>query len=187
MKVVYNISMNKKTISSHELLDILPHRYPFLMIDKVIDYKAENADYIIAVKNFTVNEPYVQGHFPYPHHHIMPGVMLMEAMAQASTVLIYKTLESEYDVKRVMQDAGDKSGILFVSAENVKFKKVVLPGDQLIIHSRALRYKRNLCEFEAHITVDDQEVASISKLKAVYRFTSQIKPWEGDEYSKYHE
>ena len=86
-----------------------------------------------------------------------------------------------------MQDAGDKSGILFVSAENVKFKKVVFPGDQLIIHSRALRYKRNLCEFEARITVDDQEVASISKLKAVYRFNSQIKPWEGDEYSKYHE
>ena len=81
--------MNKKTISSHELLDILPHRYPFLMIDKVIDYEAENAGYIIAVKNFTVNEPYVQGHFPHPHHHIMPGVMLMEAMAQASTVLVY--------------------------------------------------------------------------------------------------
>jgi 3-hydroxyacyl-[acyl-carrier-protein] dehydratase len=110
--------------------------------------------------------------------------MLMEAMAQASTILVYKQKEATYDNKRIIKEAGEKSGVLFVSAENVKFKKVVLPGDQLIIHSRTLRYKRNLCEFEAYITVDDQVVASVSKLKAVYKFDNQIKPWDGDEYSK---
>jgi len=170
------------TLTTRQILEILPHRYPFLMVDKVIDYDATDEGYLTAVKNFTVNEPYVQGHFPT--YNIMPGVMLMEAMAQASTILVYKALESKYDLKRIIQEAGDKSGVLFVSAENVKFKKVVLPGDQLIIHSHALRYKRNLCEFEAHITVDDQVVASVSKLKAVYKFDSQIKPWDNDEYSK---
>lgn len=171
------------TLNTTEVLDILPHRYPFLMIDKVIDYDTANPDgYIVAVKNFTVNEPYVQGHFP--HYHIMPGVMLMEAMAQASSILIYKQKESIYDNKRVIKEAGKESGVLFVSAESVKFKKVVHPGDQLIIHAKTLRNKRNLCEFEAYITVDDQMVASVSRLKAVYKFDNQIKPWEGDEYIK---
>jgi 3-hydroxyacyl-[acyl-carrier-protein] dehydratase len=175
--------MNHNTLNTKQVLEILPHRYPFLMIDKVIDY--DNSDpggYVVAVKNFTVNEPYVQGHFP--HYKIMPGVMLMEAMAQASTILVYKQVEVKKDVKKIMQDAGDRSGVLFVGAENVKFKRVVYPGDQLIIHTNSLRNKRNLCEFEAYITVDDHVVASVSKLKAVYKFDNQIKPWEGDEYSK---
>ena len=171
------------TLTTRQILDILPHRYPFLMIDKVIDYDdCDPGGYLTGVKNFTVNEPYVQGHFP--HYHIMPGVMLMEAMAQASTILVYKQIAVKKNIDRIIEEAGEKSGVLFVGAENVKFKKVVLPGDQLIIHSRTLRNKRNLCEFEAYITVDDQLVASVSKLKAVYKFDSQIKPWEGDEYSK---
>ena len=171
------------TLTTKQILEILPHRYPFLMVDKVIDYDdSDPGGYLVAVKNFTINEPYVQGHFPT--YNIMPGVMLMEAMAQASTILVYKQIAVKKDIKKIIQESGEKSGVLFVSAENVKFKKVVLPGDQLIIHSKSLRYKRNLCEFEAYITVDDEVVASVSKLKAVYKFDSQIKPWDDDQYSK---
>jgi 3-hydroxyacyl-[acyl-carrier-protein] dehydratase len=77
-----------KALNTQDILSILPHRYPFLMIDKVLDYDSEK---IIAVKNFTVNEPYVQGHFP--GNHILPGVMMVESMAQTSTVLAFKFVE----------------------------------------------------------------------------------------------
>ena len=107
--------MNMKTITSAELLDILPHRYPFLMIDRVLDYD-ENT--LTAIKNFTVNEPYVQGHFP--GNHIMPGVMLIEAMAQASTVLAFKYLQNNDLLHEFIQ-----GGILFTAADQIRFKKVL--------------------------------------------------------------
>ena len=148
--------MNMKTITTAELLDILPHRYPFLMIDRVLDYDENN---LTAIKNFTVNEPYVQGHFP--GNHIMPGVMMIEAMAQASTVLAFKYLQNNDLLHEFIQ-----GGILFTAADQIRFKKVVVPGDQLVIHTRLTRRARKIFEFDAAASVDNI-IVSHGKLKAV--------------------
>lgn len=149
-----------KSLSTQEVLQLLPHRYPFLMIDKVIDYTTHT---LVAVKNFTVNEPYVQGHFP--ENHIMPGVMQVEAMAQASTVLAFKYVEecvSTDDLAKYFKGPG----FLFVGADQVRFKRVVLPGDQMIIHSTLTRHVRNLFDFDTRIEVDGLIVIE-AKLKAM--------------------
>lgn len=161
LKSVYNISMNMKTITSAELLDILPHRYPFLMIDRVLDYDKKT---ITAVKNFTINEPYVQGHFP--GNHSMPGVMIIEAMAQASTVLAFKYVAEQMPSADFFKCMAKGAGILFVGADQIKFKKVVLPGEQLIIYSILARNARNIFEFDARVEVDGLIVAD-GKLKAL--------------------
>jgi 3-hydroxyacyl-[acyl-carrier-protein] dehydratase len=150
-----------KTLSSQDILSILPHRYPFLMIDRVLDY---NAKTITAVKNFTINEPYVQGHFP--GNHIMPGVMMVEAMAQASTILAFKYVEDVMPSEDFFKYMAKGAGILFVGADQVRFKKVVLPGEQLIIHSTLTRNARNIFEFDARIEVDGLIVTE-GKLKAL--------------------
>jgi 3-hydroxyacyl-[acyl-carrier-protein] dehydratase len=129
-----------KTINAQELLMILPHRYPFLMIDRVLNYDEQTIE---AIKNFTINEPFAQGHFP--GNPIMPGVMMIEAMAQASTVLAFKYIESNQDITKYFKSLD----VLFSSADDVKFKQVVRPGDQLHIISNMIRNARNLFEFEA--------------------------------------
>jgi 3-hydroxyacyl-[acyl-carrier-protein] dehydratase len=149
-----------KSLTTQEVLDILPHRYPFVMIDKVESYNEEN---IIAIKNVTINESYLQGHFP--NNHIMPGVMMMESMAQASTILAFKYVESNVFKEDLMKHFKG-SGILFVGANDVKFKKVVYPGDQLKIHSKLIRNARNVFEFESWIEVEKIIVAE-AKLKAL--------------------
>lgn len=149
-----------KSLSTKEILQILPHRYPFLMVDKVVNYDSKS---IVAVKNFTVNEPYVQGHFP--ENHIMPGVMQVEAMAQASTILAFKYVEecmSPEDIAKYFKGPG----FLFVGADQVRFKKIVLPGDQMIIHSELVRNARNLFDFDTRIEVDGIIVIE-AKLKAM--------------------
>lgn len=150
-----------KKMSTQEILSILPHRYPFLMIDKVLNYTKDN---IIAAKNFTINEPYVQGHFP--NHHIMPGVMMVESMAQASTILAFKYVEEYVSTEDLSKYFNKGPGILFVGADQIKFKKVVYPGDQMIINSTMTRHSRNLFDFESCIEVEGIVVAE-SKLKAV--------------------
>jgi 3-hydroxyacyl-[acyl-carrier-protein] dehydratase len=150
-----------KTLSSQDILSILPHRYPFLMIDRVLDY---NATTITAVKNFSINEPYVQGHFP--GNHIMPGVMMVEAMAQASTILAFKYVEDVMPSEDFFKYMAKGAGILFVGADQVRFKKVVLPGEQLIIHSTLTRNARNIFEFDTRIEVDGLIVTE-GKLKAL--------------------
>ncbi len=150
-----------KSLTSQDLLSILPHRYPFLMIDKVLDYDTEK---IVAIKNFTINEPYVQGHFP--GNHILPGVMMVEAMAQTSTVLAFKYVEECVNTADLARYFGKGTGILFVGADQVRFKKVVVPGDQLFIHSNLIRNSRNLFDFDARIEVEGIIVAE-AKLKAI--------------------
>ena len=150
-----------KPLSSQDILSILPHRYPFLMIDRVLDYDATT---ITAVKNFTINEPYVQGHFP--GNHIMPGVMMVEAMAQASTILAFKYVEDVMPSEDFFKYMAKGAGILFVGADHVRFKKVVLPGEQLIIYSTLTRNARNIFEFDARIEVDGLIVTE-GKLKAL--------------------
>lgn len=149
------------SLSIHDVLLILPHRYPFLMIDKVLDY---NDQTLTAVKNVSINEPYLQGHFPM--NPIMPGVMQVEAMAQASTILAFKYFEKNLLNTNVAKYFEDGSGFLFVGADEVRFKKVVSPGDQLVIDTTLVRNARNLFDFEARIRVDNEVVAE-AKLKAV--------------------
>lgn len=148
-----------RSITNKEILEILPHRYPFLMIDKVLDY---NEKELVAIKNFTINEPYVQGHFP--HNHIMPGVMMVEAMAQASTILAFKFVDEHIPTETLVKYFKG-ADILFVGADQVKFKKVVVPGDQLKIFSYLTRNARNLFEFDCRIEIDGL-VVSEAKLKA---------------------
>ena len=145
-----------------EILNILPHRYPFVMIDRVLDL---NDDMILALKNFSFNEPYAQGHFP--DNPIMPGVMMVEAMAQASAILATKFCEKNMEMKDLLKYAAKGTGILFTSADEVRFKKVVVPGDQLKIKSTLIRQARNLFDFETQITVDERIVAE-AKLRAIY-------------------
>jgi len=145
-------------LTSQDLLSILPHRYPFIMIDKVIDFDEFN---LVAVKNVTLNEPYIQGHFP--GNHIMPGVMMIESMAQASTVLAFKYVELHCEeLMKYMKG----SGILFSGADQVKFKHVVYPGDQMYVHTTLTRNARNIFEFESRIEVNKIVMAE-AKLKAL--------------------
>jgi 3-hydroxyacyl-[acyl-carrier-protein] dehydratase len=145
-----------------EILNILLHRYPFVMIDRVLDL---NDNTILALKNFSFNEPYAQGHFP--NNPIMPGVMMVESMAQASAILTTKFCEKNMDMKNLLEYAAKGTGILFTSADEVRFKKVVKPGDQLKIKSTLIRQARNLFSFATQITVDELIVAE-AKLKAIY-------------------
>ena len=140
---------------------MIPHRYPFIMIDRVIDYDTHT---LTAIKNVSINEPYIQGHFP--GNHIMPGVMMVEAMAQASTILAFKYVEEQMSSEDFFKYMAKGAGILFVGADQVKFKKVVLPGEQLIIHSTLTRNVRNIFEFDARIEVDGLIVIE-GKLKAL--------------------
>jgi 3-hydroxyacyl-[acyl-carrier-protein] dehydratase len=104
----------------HEILDYLPHRYPILLVDRVLEVVP--GERITALKNVSVNEPFFPGH--YPHHPVMPGVLVIEAMAQTAAILAFKTMGSKPD---------DKSVYYFVGIDNARFKKPVGPGDQLVI------------------------------------------------------
>jgi 3-hydroxyacyl-[acyl-carrier-protein] dehydratase len=148
------------SLTTQEILEILPHRYPFVMIDKVESY---DKDTLVAIKNVTINESYIQGHFP--NNHIMPGVMMMESMAQASTVLAFKYVEMHLSTEDLIKYFKGP-GILFVGADSVKFKKIVYPGDQLKVYSKLTRNVRNIFEFETRIEVDNL-IVSEAKLKAL--------------------
>jgi len=150
--------MNKLT--NQQVLKLLPHRYPFLMIDRVEDFSHTK---LVALKNFTVNEPYAQGHFPQVH--IMPGVMMVEAMAQASALLGMVYIKNT-DKNTVAKYFSKGFGFLFVAADQIRFKKVVYPGDTLKIHVTIKKAARQLFEFECVIMVEDQIVAC-GTLKAV--------------------
>jgi 3-hydroxyacyl-[acyl-carrier-protein] dehydratase len=127
----------------NEIRAILPHRYPFLLVDRIVELEA---DRIVGIKNVTVNEPFYLGHFPdFP---VMPGVTLIEAMAQTAGVLVLKG----------MPDRNNKL-VLLVSVENAKFRKPVVPGDTLRMEMSVLKRKANLAKFAGRATVDGQVVA----------------------------
>jgi 3-hydroxyacyl-[acyl-carrier-protein] dehydratase len=130
----------------YEVLEYLPHRYPFLLIDRVLSY--EPGKDIVALKNVSINEPFFGGHFP--HHPVMPGVLIVEAMAQAAAILTFKTLGTKPD---------DKSVYYFVGIDGARFKKPVSAGDQLIFKVAFLRNLRGLWKFSASVEVDGQVVA----------------------------
>ena len=138
----------------HEILEHLPHRYPFLLIDRVLSYEAGKE--IRALKNVTINEPFFNGHFP--HHPVMPGVLIIEAMAQAAALLSFVTMNAKSD---------DKSVYYFVGIDNARFKKPVTAGDALILHVTLERHMRGVWKFKAQAHVDDILAAEAELLCAV--------------------
>jgi 3-hydroxyacyl-[acyl-carrier-protein] dehydratase len=131
----------------HQVLQHLHHRYPFLLIDRVLDYTV--GDSLTAIKNVTYNEPFFQGHFPL--RPIMPGVLLIEAMAQATGILSFKTAEAEPE---------DDSLYYLVGVDKARFKQPVEPGDQLLIEVKLERRTRGIWKYSATTKVDDKVVAS---------------------------
>jgi len=130
----------------HEILKHLPHRYPFVLIDRITELKLNEE--ITAVKNVTINEPFFPGHFPY--HPVMPGVLIVEAMAQAAAVLSFKTMN-------VLPS--EDSVYYFAGIDNVRFKKPVSPGDQLILNIKIDRVLKGIWKYKGQAKVDGQIVA----------------------------
>ncbi len=134
-----------EVITIHEILKILPHRYPFLMIDKVIQMDLGKT--ITTVRNITANEPCFMGHFP--DNPVFPGVLILEALAQASGVLFFKTNEAEgEDPKKYLY--------LYAGVDKARFKRVVIPGDELRLHAELVRSRQDVCVFKVTATVEDQ-------------------------------
>lgn len=137
----------------HEVLQHLPHRYPFLMIDRVLD--CTPGESLKALKNVTINEPFFQGHFP--HRPVMPGVMILEAMAQATGILAFRTTQTR---------PSEHLLYYLVGVDEARFKQPVEPGDQLIIEVHAERNMRGLWKFSATATVEGKLVASATLMCA---------------------
>lgn len=135
-------------ISIEEIRKILPHRYPFLLVDRVLDVDLEN-NVIECIKNVSVNEPQFAGHFP--EHPVMPGVLLIEAMAQAAGILGYQMKSRE---------AQDRTIYYFAGADNVRFRLPVVPGDQVRLRARFVALKRNIWKFSCDASVDGKIVCS---------------------------
>lgn len=147
----------KATMDIVEIMGILPHRYPFLLIDRVLEM--ERKQRIVAIKNVTVNEPHFQGHFPdYP---IMPGVLMVEAMAQAGGALLLTEIPDR-----------ESKLMVFTGIENAKFRRPVTPGDQLRIEVTVVNWRSRAVKMQGAITVD-------GKLTCEATITCQLVPRPG--------
>jgi 3-hydroxyacyl-[acyl-carrier-protein] dehydratase len=145
--------MMQEKIDINEIMSIIPHRYPFLLIDRVV--KIELKKSIIGIKNVTANEPQFTGHFPA--RPVMPGVLIIEAMAQLSAVLVAKSMEST-----------DDKEVFFMSIDESKFRKVVEPGDTLKMFAEIIQNRGPVWKFKAHAEVD-------GKVAAEGVFTAMVK------------
>jgi beta-hydroxyacyl-ACP dehydratase FabZ len=135
-------------IGIQEIFDILPHRYPFLLVDRILEM--EMGKRVVGIKNVTINEPFFQGHFP--GHPIMPGVLLLEAMAQTGGVLAMRSAEAEgMDIKEKV--------IYFMTIDKVKFRKPVVPGDQVRFELDLIKSRANIRGYKAQALVDGAVVA----------------------------
>lgn len=137
---------NSTSMDIHEILDHLPHRYPFVLIDRVISMELSKE--IVALKNVTINEPFFPGHFPY--HPVMPGVLIVEAMAQAAAILSFKTM----GVK-----PSDDSVYYFAGIDSARFKKPVSPGDQIVFNVKIDRILKGIWKYSGVARVDGSVVA----------------------------
>lgn len=141
-------------IEINEILELIPHKYPFLLVDKVINYK--EGESCVGIKNLTYNENFFQGHFP--DNPVMPGVLIVEAMAQSASILVSKQLQK--DVKDGSLD------VLFTNITNARFKKVVKPGDRLEMFVKIIKNKLNIWFFKGVATVDG-DVAAEAEFSAM--------------------
>ncbi|HQR02964.1 MAG: 3-hydroxyacyl-ACP dehydratase FabZ [Proteobacteria bacterium] len=142
----------------HQILEHLPHRYPFLLVDRVLDVVP--GERITALKNVTINEPFFPGH--YPHHPVMPGVLIVEALAQTAAILSFKTMGGKPD---------DQSVYYFVGIDGARFKRPVGPGDQLIFEVSIAANKRGIWKFAAVAKVDGQVAAEAELMCTVRTIT----------------
>ena len=142
-----NQSKEMNSLDIYEVMKHLPHRYPFLLIDRVLDYTP--GETLTAIKNVTVNEPFFTGHFP--HRPVFPGVLMLEALAQATGILAFKTTNDL---------PSDDSLYYFVGIDNARFKKPVEPGDQILMEVAVVKRKRDMWKFKAKASVDGQVVCS---------------------------
>jgi 3-hydroxyacyl-[acyl-carrier-protein] dehydratase len=140
----------------HQILRKLPHRYPFLLVDRIVEL--EKGVRIRAVKNVTINEPFFPGHFP--HRPVMPGVLMLEALAQAAAVLGFESLGVEPD---------DKTVYYFAGIDNARFKRPVEPGDQLILEVEMGRMKANVFKFQARAKVGEEIAVEADLMCALRR------------------
>tara|TARA_Y100001970_G_scaffold290274_1_gene423464 strand:- start:121355 stop:121801 length:447 start_codon:yes stop_codon:yes gene_type:complete len=140
-------------IDIEEIQEFLPHRYPMLLVDRVVEI--ELGSYIKGIKNITTNEPHLMGHFPGKQ--VMPGVLILEAMAQLSGILGFKTMNKKPE---------DGSIYYFVGADNLRFKRPAIPGDQLILESKVLTDKKGIWKFDCKATVEGDFVSSATILCA---------------------
>jgi 3-hydroxyacyl-[acyl-carrier-protein] dehydratase len=145
----------------HQVLQFLPHRYPFLLVDRVLSF--EQGKKIVALKNVTINEHFFAGHFP--HHPVMPGVLIIEALAQAAAILTFRTHDHKAD---------DNSVYYFVGIDKARFKRPVTPGDALELHVEIKRFTRGIWWFSARAMVGDQ-LATEAELMCTLR-TIENKP-----------
>ena len=126
-----------------EIKEYLPHRYPFLLVDRVLELEPNVR--IVALKNVTINEPFLEGHFP--HYPVMPGVLIVEAMAQAAALLSFKSLGVKRD---------DNTVVYLVGVDGARFKRPVVPGDTLILEAEKIFERRGLIKYAVRAKVDDQ-------------------------------
>ncbi len=143
-----------KTLDIQEIKEILPHRYPFLLVDKVLAY--EPGDFLSAIKNITYNEPCFQGHFP--EKPIFPGVLIIEAMAQATALLGCLSMDEKPDTESIYY---------LVGVDKARFKKTVHPGDQITLDIKFIKLRKNIWKFSATASVDNKLVASAELLTTV--------------------
>lgn len=136
-----------------EIMDLIPHRYPFLLVDRVLEIDLNKS--ILGIKNVTVNEPQFTGHFPA--RPVMPGVLMVEAMAQLAAILVAKSLGSTKNKE-----------VFLMAIENAKFRRIVQPGDTMYIHATIEQQRANVWKFSSTVTVEG-EIAAESK------FTAMIK------------
>jgi 3-hydroxyacyl-[acyl-carrier-protein] dehydratase len=139
-------------IDINEIMQLMPHRYPFLLVDKVLEF--EPSKRVVGIKNVTVNEPFFVGHFPGKP--IMPGVLIVEAMAQAGGVLAFKSFPEM------------KGTVFFIGIDNARFRRPVVPGDQLKMVVEVVKHKREIWVFEGKAFVGDELVAE-AKIMAMLR------------------
>ena len=139
-----------------DIMSFLPHRYPFLLVDRILEIEGDKR--IVGLKNVTINEPFFQGHFPGAP--VMPGVLIIECMAQVAGVMIYRDMPEK-----------DKKLIYFTSIENAKFRRPVLPGDQLRIEMQLLNRRTNFGKMTGQATVDGKVVA-----EAIVTFAISERP-----------
>jgi beta-hydroxyacyl-ACP dehydratase FabZ len=139
-------------IDIDEILTLLPHNYPFLLVDRIVEF--EHAKRIVGVKNVTYNEPFFAGHFP--RKPIMPGVLIVEAMAQTGGILAFKSFPES------------KGSVFFIGIDNARFRKPVIPGDQLKLVVEVVKHKREIWIFEGKAFVDNEVVAE-AKIMAMLK------------------
>ncbi len=155
------------TLDINQIKEFLPHRYPMLLVDRVLDW--ESGKQITAIKNVTANEEFFNGHFP--NKPVMPGVLMIEAMAQAAALLSFLTMGQKPD---------DKTLVYFLGIDNARFKRPVEPGDQLLLKVDIVKVARGIWKYKASASVDGQLAVEADLMCTLRTIDDAAKP-KGDD------